>query len=97
MSTHVTSHPGQAADQRRNPRCFPSVVEMQAAYRTRTSARALAETTMPIGPDVLVFISATKALLQSLSDHPLNEEERTELECCLRELTALLSDERDAA
>jgi hypothetical protein len=52
---------------------------------------------MPIGPDVLVFVSATKALLQSLPDHPLNEEERAELECCLRELTALLSDQRDAA
>jgi hypothetical protein len=52
---------------------------------------------MPIGPDVLVFVSATKALLQSLPDHPLNDEERAELECCLRELTALLSDQRDAA
>jgi hypothetical protein len=54
---------------------------------------------MPIGPDVLVFISATKALLQSLRDHPLNEEEGAELECCLRELTALLSSDhqRDAA
>ena len=45
---------------------------------------------MPIGPDVLVFISATKALLQSLRHQPLNEEERAELECCLRELTAQL-------
>jgi hypothetical protein len=46
---------------------------------------------MPIGSDVLVFISATKALLQSLRHQPLNEEERAELECCVRELTALLS------
>lgn len=46
---------------------------------------------MPIGSDVLVFISATKALLQSLRHHPLNDEERVELECCLRELTALLA------
>ena len=48
-------------------------------------------TDMSIGPDVLVFISATKALLQSLRHQPLNEEERAELECCLRELTAQLS------
>ena len=45
---------------------------------------------MPIGPDVLVFISATKALLQSLRHQPLNEEERAELERCLKELAALL-------
>ena len=45
---------------------------------------------MSIGPDVLVFISATKALLQSLRHQPLNEEERAELERCLRELTAQL-------
>lgn len=49
---------------------------------------------MPIGPDVLVFIAATKALLHSLRQQPLNEEERTELECCLRELTALLPTDR---
>ncbi|HEU4505405.1 MAG TPA: hypothetical protein VFR79_11265 [Nitrospira sp.] len=49
---------------------------------------------MPIGPDVLVFISATKALLQSLRQQPLNEEERTELERCLRELTSLLPTDR---
>jgi hypothetical protein len=46
---------------------------------------------MPIGSDVLVFISATKALLQSLEQHPLNEEERAELECCLQELRVRLS------
>lgn len=45
---------------------------------------------MSIGPDVLVFISATKALLQSLRHQPLNEEERAEVECCLLELTAQL-------
>jgi hypothetical protein len=45
---------------------------------------------MSIGLDVLVFISATKALLQSLHQQPLNEEERAELECCLRELSAEL-------
>jgi hypothetical protein len=44
---------------------------------------------MAIGPDVLVFVSATRALLQSLRHHPLNEEERAELEGCLRELIAL--------
>lgn len=49
---------------------------------------------MPIGPDVLVFISATKALLQSLRQQPLNEEERAELECCVRELTDLLSQDQ---
>lgn len=54
---------------------------------------------MPIGSDVLVFVSATRALLQSLQHQPLNEEERAELERCLRELNALLSTdrERDAA
>ena len=54
---------------------------------------------MAIGPDVLVFISATKALLQSLRHHPLNEEERAELDCCVRELTGQLSQDqkRDAA
>jgi hypothetical protein len=46
---------------------------------------------MPIGPDVLVFISATRALIQSLRHQPLNDDERAELECCLRELTALLT------
>ena len=45
---------------------------------------------MPLGPDVLVFISATRALQQSLLHQSLNEEERKEIECCLRELTALL-------
>jgi hypothetical protein len=50
---------------------------------------------MPIGSDVLVFISATKALLQSLQQHPLNEEERAELESCLRELTAQLFPDRE--
>ena len=48
---------------------------------------------MPIGPDVLVFVSATRALIQSLPHHPLTDEERAELEGCLRELTALLSQE----
>ena len=54
---------------------------------------------MPIGSDVLVFTSATRALLQSIRQQPLNEEERAELECCLRDLTALLQSEqrRDAA
>jgi hypothetical protein len=50
---------------------------------------------MPIGPDVLVFISATRALLQSLQHQPLNDEERAELECCVRELTALLPTDRN--
>jgi hypothetical protein len=45
---------------------------------------------MSIGPDVQVFISATRALLQSLRHQPLTEEEREELESCLRELTLLL-------
>jgi hypothetical protein len=49
---------------------------------------------MPVGPDVLVFISATRALLQSLRLQPLNEEERAEIECCLRELKALLISDR---
>jgi hypothetical protein len=54
---------------------------------------------MPIGPDVLVFISATRALLQSLRQHPLNDEERAELECCLKDLNSLLLQDRtrDAA
>jgi hypothetical protein len=54
---------------------------------------------MAIGSDVLVFISATKALLQSLRERPLNEEEREEIACCLEELAALFpSDQkRDAA
>jgi hypothetical protein len=46
---------------------------------------------MAIGSDVLVFVSATRALLQSLRHRPLNEEELAELECCLRELNALLA------
>jgi hypothetical protein len=45
---------------------------------------------MSIGPDVLVFISATRALIQSLRQHPLTDEELAELECCLRELAALI-------
>jgi hypothetical protein len=49
---------------------------------------------MSIGPDVLVFISATKALLQSLRHQPLNEQERAEVECCLRELTAQISNDQ---
>lgn len=54
---------------------------------------------MPLGPDVLVFISATRALQQSLRHQPLSEEERKELECCLQELTALVraDPERHAA
>jgi hypothetical protein len=44
---------------------------------------------MAIGSDVLVFISATKALLQSLQERPLNEEERQEIACCLQELGEL--------
>lgn len=52
------------------------------------------ELNMPIGPDVLIFISATRALVQSLSHQPLNQEERAELECCLRELAALLESDR---
>jgi hypothetical protein len=49
---------------------------------------------MPIGPDVLVFISATRALIQSLRHHPLTDEERAELESCLQELTALFPQDR---
>ena len=49
---------------------------------------------MSIGPDVLVFISATRALLQSLRTHPLNKEELAELESCLRELAATLPDRK---
>ena len=49
---------------------------------------------MPIGPDVLVFISATRALLQSLGQQPLTEEERAELECCLRDVAALLESDQ---
>ncbi|HEX6951083.1 MAG TPA: hypothetical protein VF127_15895 [Nitrospira sp.] len=49
---------------------------------------------MPIGPDVLVFISATRALVQSLRHQPLDEEEWVELERCLRELLALLPPDR---
>jgi hypothetical protein len=44
---------------------------------------------MPIGPDVLVFVSATRALLKSLRHQPLNDEEKTEIQDCLRELMAL--------
>jgi hypothetical protein len=49
---------------------------------------------MAVGPDVLVFISATRALLQSLRHQPLNEDERAELECCLRDLQALIFPDR---
>ncbi len=49
---------------------------------------------MTIGPDLLVFISATRALLHALKYQPLNDEERTELELCLRELNALLPRDR---
>jgi len=45
---------------------------------------------MAIGPDVLVFISASRALLQSIRQQPLNEEEQTELAFCLQELLVLL-------
>ncbi len=45
---------------------------------------------MAIGPDVLVFISASRALLQSIRRQPLNEEEQAELASYLQELLALL-------
>ena len=45
---------------------------------------------MAIGPDVLVFISASRALLQSIRRQPLNEEEQAELASCLQQLLALL-------
>jgi hypothetical protein len=62
--------------------------------RITISLRRWANAIMPIGPDVLVFISATRALLQALNYHTLNEEERAELECCLRDLNALLPPDR---
>jgi hypothetical protein len=49
---------------------------------------------MTIGPDLLVFISATRALLHALKYQPLNDEERNELECCLRDLNALFPHDR---
>lgn len=49
---------------------------------------------MPIGPDVLVFVSATRALLHALKQQPLNEDEQAELECCLQNLNALLPPDR---
>jgi hypothetical protein len=60
-------------------------------FFSATDPGSLERVAMPIGPDVLVFISAARALIQSLSHHPLTDEERAELESCLRELTALLS------
>jgi hypothetical protein len=45
---------------------------------------------MAIGPDVLVFISASRALLQSIRRQPLTEEEQAELASCLQELLTLL-------
>ena len=41
---------------------------------------------MSIGPDVQVFISAARALLQSLNRRTLTEEERGELKTCLKDL-----------
>jgi hypothetical protein len=41
---------------------------------------------MAIGPDVQVFISAARALLQSKSRQALNEEEQEELKCCVDEI-----------
>ena len=41
---------------------------------------------MGIGSDILVFISATRALLQSVTLRTLTDEEHDELQCCLQEL-----------
>ncbi len=43
---------------------------------------------MAIGPDVQVFISAARALLQYKSGQALNEEEQEKLNCCVDELVA---------
>ena len=43
---------------------------------------------MAIGPDVQVFISAARALLQYKSGQALNEEEQEKLKCCVDELVA---------
>jgi hypothetical protein len=41
---------------------------------------------MAIGPDVQVFVSAARALLQYKSWQALNEEEQEKLKCCVDEL-----------
>jgi hypothetical protein len=41
---------------------------------------------MGIGSDVQVFISATRALLQSMTVRALAVEEQEEVQCCLEEL-----------
>jgi hypothetical protein len=44
---------------------------------------------MPIGSDVQVFISAARALLHSLDQRVLNEEEEEELRCCIEDLARI--------
>lgn len=45
---------------------------------------------MAVGRDIQVFISASRALLQSVQQRALTEEEERELQCCLEELAKLL-------
>lgn len=45
---------------------------------------------MAVGRDIQVFISASRALLQSVKQRALTEEEERELQCCLEELAKLL-------
>ncbi len=46
---------------------------------------------MAVGTDIQVFISASRALLQSVTERALTEEERRQLRCCLEEVAAILS------
>ena len=46
---------------------------------------------MAIGPDVQVFISSARALLQYKNGQALSEEEQEELKCCMDELVKILS------
>ncbi len=45
---------------------------------------------MGIGPDVQVFISAARALLHSLDQRVLTEEEEHELQCCIEDLANII-------
>jgi hypothetical protein len=45
---------------------------------------------MAVGRDIQVFISASRALLQSVKQRALTEEEQRQLQCCLEELVKML-------
>lgn len=50
---------------------------------------------MAVGSDIQVFISASRALLQSVNQRSLTEEEQEELRSCLDELAKILPRHRE--